>query len=130
MSSRLDQHHSDKTVSHLAFFEGAVRAGRERGGNALGIEADGPLTVSWKSGQDDAAVNAFVQRWIQRVEDVTIQAGSQHRWLYINYAYHQQDPFSGYGERNKQKLVDVQKAVDQRGVFTSRGLCRGYFKLQ
>jgi hypothetical protein len=25
-------------------YEGAIRAGHERGGNALGIEADGPLT--------------------------------------------------------------------------------------
>jgi hypothetical protein len=84
----------------------------------------------WTDRQDDDAVNAFVQKWIQRVQAATVQAGSHHHWLYINYAYHQQDPFSGYGQRNKQRLIDVQKTIDQREVFTSRGLCRGYFKLQ
>jgi hypothetical protein len=59
-----------------------------------------------------------------------VQAGIHDRWLYLNYAYHQQDPFSSYGQHNKKRLVDVQNAVDQRGVFTSQGLCRGYFKLQ
>jgi hypothetical protein len=84
----------------------------------------------WTDRQDDEAVNVFVQKWIRRVQAATVQAGSHHRWLYINYAYHQQDPFSGYGQHNKQRLIDVQKAIDQRGVFTSQGLCRGYFKLQ
>ncbi|KAJ5778582.1 hypothetical protein N7520_001828 [Penicillium odoratum] len=116
-------------------YEGVIRAGHERGGNALGIDADGPLTiclltVKWINSQDDDAVNAFVQSWIERVKAATVQAESHYRWLYINYAYHQQDPFSGYGQHNKQRLVEVQKDIDQRGVFTSRGLCRGYFKLQ
>jgi hypothetical protein len=141
-------------------YEGAIRAGRERGGNALGISADGPLTsklpsssirlffisctqrltqvlelvclltVKWTDQQNDDAMNAFVQRWIQLVQVTTTRAGSRHRWLYINYAYHQQDPFAGYGQHNKQRLISVQNAIDPQGVFTSRGLCRGYFKLQ
>ncbi|KAJ5632209.1 hypothetical protein N7490_008548 [Penicillium lividum] len=116
-------------------YEGVIRAGHERGGNALSIDANGPqticfLTVRWNNSQDDDAVNTFVQSWIERVKAATVQAGSHYRWLYINYAYHQQDPFSGYGQHNKQRLVEVQKDIDQRGVFTSRGLCRGYFKLQ
>lgn len=84
----------------------------------------------WNDRQDDDAVHAFVQKWIKRAKANTVQAGIHHRWLYVNYAYSQQDPFSEYGEQNKQKLVDVQRAVDQQGVFTSQGLCRGYFKLQ
>jgi hypothetical protein len=88
------------------------------------------LTVLWSDPIDDDAVNAFVHRWIQRATNDTVQAGIHHRWLYINYAYHQQDPFSGYGKVNKEKLIDVQESIDHLGVFTSQGLCRGSFKLR
>jgi hypothetical protein len=64
------------------------------------------------------------------VNTATTQAGSRHEWIYINNAYYQQDPFSGYGQRNKERLIDIQKSIDQLGVFTSRGLCRGGFKLR
>ncbi|CAG8410386.1 unnamed protein product [Penicillium salamii] len=148
-SARMDRHIMEITeeeigpvkkmagfLSNVMFqplYENAIRAGRERGGNALGIEANGPLTVCilsamWSSRENDDAVNSFVQRWIQRVNTATTQAGIHHDWIYINNAYHQQDPFSGYGQHNKERLIDIQNSIDQLGVFTSQGLCRGGFK--
>ncbi|KAE8382346.1 hypothetical protein BDV26DRAFT_288632 [Aspergillus bertholletiae] len=126
-------------------YEAAIRAGKERGGNAAGINADGPLTgmyktnvpcylalltVRWENTDDDNHMDAFAQKWVERATAVTKDAGKHHPWLYINYASTEQDPFLSYGEANRQRLRRIQSEVDPRGVFTSGGLCRGYFKLQ
>lgn len=74
-------------------------------------------------------MNAFINRWIERATAATKNAAKDHRWRYINYASNQQDPFAGYGEQNVQRLRNIQKSVDPRGVFTSSGLCKGFFKL-
>ena len=74
-------------------------------------------------------MNGFVARWIEKVNAFADKQGKRHPWLYINYASNQQDPFAGYGEENVRRLQHVQKNVDPEGVFTSTGLCRGYFKL-
>lgn len=87
------------------------------------------LTVLWENSTDDNAMNTFVSRWVERATRSTHELGKYHPWLYINYASKDQDPFSGYGERNLQRLRDIQRTVDPTGVFSSTGLCRGYFKL-
>ncbi|KAJ6132906.1 FAD linked oxidase N-terminal [Penicillium samsonianum] len=115
-------------------YEAAIHAGNQRGGNTAGIEADGPLTVVlstvlWENSADDDAMNRFVSRWVESATSLIHKSGKDHPWLYINYASKDQDPFSGYGETNLQRLRDIQKRVDPSGVFTSTGLCRGYFKL-
>lgn len=74
-------------------------------------------------------MTTFVNRWVERAEAATRDAGKYHPWLYINYASKKQDPFSGYGEENLQRLRTIQASVDANGVFSSTGLCRGYFKL-
>ncbi|KAE8355638.1 hypothetical protein BDV28DRAFT_162720 [Aspergillus coremiiformis] len=106
-------------------YEAVVRAGRERGGNAAVIL----LTVRWENAQDDDRMNALAQRWLERSTAAAKKAGKYHPWLYINYASKEQDPFRGYGEANLQRLRRIQSEVDPQGVFTSQGLCRGYFKL-
>ncbi|KAF7595201.1 hypothetical protein BBP40_006945 [Aspergillus hancockii] len=115
-------------------YEAAIRAGKERGGNAAGIDADGPLsvallTVRWENAEDDDRMAAFAGRWTERPVAVTTEAGKHHPWLYINYASKAQDPFRGYGEANLQRLEVIQARVDPPGFFTSRGLCRGYWLL-
>ena len=74
-------------------------------------------------------MNAYIDRWIEKATKATKDAGKYHPWRYINYASNRQDPFAGYGEQNVQRLRDIQKNVDPRGVFTSSGLCKGFFKL-
>ncbi|KAF7194442.1 Bifunctional solanapyrone synthase [Pseudocercospora fuligena] len=114
--------------------EGAIHANKARGGSALGLEADGNLsmlllTIGWSEATEDSAVYACAQRWASRAKAATIAAGKEHPWLYINYASQQQDPFAGYGDENFGRLKGIAKAVDPMGIFGSRGLCRGYFKL-
>lgn len=127
----------------------AIKAMKVRGGNALGIESDEPLnsksssenvetsltttvallTLGWRDREDDEAMNAYADRWLTRSKQRASEMNLLHPWLYINYAKHDQDPFSGYGETNKLRLQRIQKAVDPRGIMTSQGLCRGSFKL-
>lgn len=54
-----------------------------------------------------------------------------HPYMYVNYAYAGQADkvFSGYGEENHQRLMEIQASVDPDGVFTSSGLWRGFMKL-
>lgn len=72
---------------------------------------------------------AFADRWADSAKAATRMVGKSHPWLYINYASNHQDPFSGYQDANVQRLRSIQRAVDAKGIFTSRGFCRGYFKL-
>lgn len=132
-------------------YEAAIQAGKEGGGNAAGIDADGPLTgmselllqelallltalvvlltALWEKSEDDEAINSFVSRWTERATSASKDAHKHHPWLYINYASKEQDPFSGYGEDNLRRLRSIQKSVDPEGILTSTGLCKGYFKL-
>ncbi|KAJ4262897.1 hypothetical protein NW762_006510 [Fusarium torreyae] len=115
-------------------YEAAIKNGKNRGGNAAGIESDGPLTVvlfstRWVNAEDDDKANELARSWVKRAVDAAAAAGKHNRWLYINYASKDQDPFAGYGVENRRRLESIQKAVDPKGIFSSRGLCRGYFKL-
>lgn len=74
-------------------------------------------------------MNTFVSNWVKKSTAATRDAGEHHPWMYINYASKEQDPCGGYGEENLERLRRIQRNVDPGGVFTSRGLCRGYFKL-
>lgn len=136
----------------------AIEAMKSRGGNALGVESDGPLdsklflfyfflsqisvsrdadqnvvallTVGWSNATDDADINSYADNWVERSKSAATDAGLLHPWLYINYAKGNQDPFSGYGDANKARLEKIQAEIDPDGIFTSSGLCRGSFKVR
>ncbi|OQD98516.1 hypothetical protein PENSOL_c009G02883 [Penicillium solitum] len=116
----------------------AIAAMKQRGGNALGIdlERDEPLFIillstAWSDATDDAAVNTMTANAIRRIESAAQELGVANRYKYINYASAQQasEVFPGYGEENFQRLKEIQKAVDPRGIFTSKGLWSGFVKL-
>lgn len=87
------------------------------------------LTLGWQNREDDEIMNAYADNWLTRSKQLASSMNHLHPWLYINYAKHDQDPFSGYGEKNKLRLREIQRAVDPQGIMTSQGLCRGSFKL-
>ncbi|KAF5859001.1 hypothetical protein ETB97_003492 [Aspergillus alliaceus] len=108
-------------------YEAAIRAQKDRGGSATGIAANGRLTVVlltalWENAQDDAQMNAFARKWVERSTAATKNAGKHRPWLYINYASPDQDPFLGYGKANLQMLRDIHREFDPQGLFTSHGL--------
>jgi len=74
-------------------------------------------------------MNNFVSNWVKKSTAATKDAGKHHPWMYINYASKEQDPYRGYGEETLRRLRRIQSSVDPDGVFTSKGLCRGFFKL-
>lgn len=114
----------------------AIAATKECGGNALEIESlDGGaltlvlLTFGWSDATDDDAMYGFAENFRARCEETAKSMGLWNRYLYINYSKEDQDPFGGHGENNRERLKRTQKEVSPKGVFTSEGLNRGYFKL-
>jgi hypothetical protein len=73
----------------------------------------------------------MTEKTISRIRQAADGLGVANRYLYINYASAQQasEVFAGYGEENVHRLREIQRALDPRGVYTSRGLWRGFVKL-
>ncbi|GIJ89551.1 hypothetical protein Asppvi_008493 [Aspergillus pseudoviridinutans] len=108
----------------------AIAAMKHRGGNALGIERDEPL-FTWSHGRDDAAVERMSVNVVRRLQAAAENLGVANRYLYVNYASAAQTDafFAGYGTGNMRRLREIQRAVDPDGIFTSKGLWKGFVKL-
>jgi hypothetical protein len=87
------------------------------------------MALSWSGAQNDAAAMAFGDAFITRFQAAAEELEVYHPYKYINYANKNQDPFSGYGQANRRRLTSIQKSVDPEGIFTSKGLWPGFFKL-
>ncbi|KAI1439456.1 hypothetical protein F5Y02DRAFT_405736 [Annulohypoxylon stygium] len=112
-----------------------MQMGKVRGGNALGLDVEGHLVInlfalSWTDRNMDSAAYAFADKFIAEFREAAECLGAFHPFVYINYANKGQDVFGGYGEKNKQRLLEVSKAIDPEGVFTSSGLWTGFFKVR
>jgi hypothetical protein len=135
-----------------------MKMSKARGGNALGLDVDGHListcdesylpeksnqnkirsanhepvnllALSWTDKAFDDIAYKFADSYIAEFRQAAENLGSFHPFIYINYANKGQDVFSSYGEKNRQRLTGIQKAVDPDGVFTSSGLWPGFFKI-
>lgn len=106
----------------------------KNGGNALGIaESDGPLilvdiAISWSSPSDDDRIMAAASSFIDRSTAAAKGMGLDYKFIYQNYAAQGQDVFDGYGEANKQRLIEISEKYDPERVFQK--LQPGYFKLE
>jgi hypothetical protein len=78
----------------------------------------------------DNAAYAFAGSLISEFRGAAENLGVFYPYVYINYANKGQDVFGGYGEENRQRLIEISKAVDPNGVFTSSGLWTGFFKVR
>ncbi|KAL1634104.1 hypothetical protein SLS58_010802 [Diplodia intermedia] len=113
----------------------SIRNMKVRGGNAIGLESDSPLTLanvatSWTNAEEDDAIYASRERFLARSRASAQELGVFHKYVYMNYADSERDDvFSGYDEQNVERLKEIQRSVDPEGVFTRDGLCTGYFKL-
>lgn len=73
---------------------------------------------------------AFADAWLAQTEAASRELGVFVPYRYMNHAFRsRQDVLGSYGEANLARLRSVQRAVDPAGVFTSKGLCTGYWKL-
>lgn len=89
------------------------------------------ISTAWSDANGDEAVEKMTENTISRIGEAAESLGVANRYLYINYASERQadEIFAGYGEENVQRLKQIQRAVDPRGVYTSKGLWRGFVKL-
>ena len=71
------------------------------------------ISAAWSNGRDDAAVQKMTSNVVHRVEAAAKNLGVENRYLYINYASAAQADavFAGYGDRNVQRLQEVQRTV-------------------
>lgn len=89
------------------------------------------ISTAWSKKSDDVAVNQMTANVVKRLNATANDLGVTNRYKYINYASAAQTStiFPGYGNKNVERLVSIQKAVDPRGICTSKGLWRGFVKL-
>ncbi|KAI9677984.1 MAG: hypothetical protein M1822_008092 [Bathelium mastoideum] len=121
-----------ETVSNIAGIEwsfilnpivpAAITEGNARGGNVLGLTADEPVIVvllvgTWDNGEDDTSV---VKAGWQAIDEISARAkelGVFHPYIYMNYAWKDQDVISGYGTDTKLWLQRLSKIYDPDGIF-------------
>lgn len=86
------------------------------------------IDFQWGDVADDAQVKSIMDGIISKSTALARSRGLYNRYLYENYAYIEQDVFSGYGEANKNRLIRISKEYDPEGLF--QFLQPGYFKLR
>ncbi len=69
----------------------------------------------------------FGEKDLNGAVDEEKKMGLYHRYIYQNYAAASQDVFGGYGEENRQRLLEIQRRYDPEGVFSR--LQPGVFKV-
>ncbi|KFX89937.1 hypothetical protein V490_06754 [Pseudogymnoascus sp. VKM F-3557] len=97
----------------------------KRGGNILGLERvvkDGPvlmwlvsLTVDTEENQK--LILPIAQEFVAAINKAEKKAGHFIDWVYLNYAWQDEKPYSFYGNENTKLLHTVSKKYDQNGVF-------------
>ncbi|RYP48697.1 hypothetical protein DL768_005477 [Monosporascus sp. mg162] len=111
--------------------ENLVLAGRDRGGNALGLRAVNQtwiaLNVAWWDEADDAAAYAAVESLHMRLEALIREQDLALDYIFMNDANIKQPVIASYGQENAERLRAVQRVYDPHLVF--RKLVRGGQKL-
>ncbi|KAM0741159.1 hypothetical protein ACQRIT_004016 [Beauveria bassiana] len=102
-----------------------VRHAATRGGNVLGLEAvvaDGPklnwlfsITVDTEAHQ--RALLPIARSFVYTVNKKQRDMGTYEPWIYLNYAWRDEQPFPHYGAENTALLATVSAAYDPAGVF-------------
>lgn len=109
----------------------AVLAGRERGGNALGLQAVNQtwmvMDIGWYSSEADASAHSAGTSINNAVREVALQAGQDLPYIFMNDASYDEPVIASYGKENVDRLKVVQQKYDPDQVF--RKLVPGGFKL-
>ncbi|KAK6496656.1 hypothetical protein TWF481_001646 [Arthrobotrys musiformis] len=112
------------TLAYEPYAASMLDASRTTGRNALGLNGDnGPLmlallTYSWFNQTESAIRTAAVKASVNRMKGYSIAAGKHVDFVYLNAAAPDQDPFRSYGNTNFQRLRNIRRKYDPRGVFS------------
>lgn len=107
--------------------------GIEKGGNMLSLDRfDDNLQLwqtylAWEGEEQDEMFHNWGLQYIADLEEFAKSVGAENPFLYLDYAYKTQDPLTGYGEENLEKMRDVSKKYDPEGVFQT--MVPGGFKI-
>lgn len=109
-----------------------MEASEARGGNALGLDPSQVYlcyaeVVEWIGSAYDEIVASWVEETTYKINNATQKADLYDAFNYIGDAAGFQSIFPGYGAENHQKLRDIAKKYDSRGVFQT--LMPGGFKV-
>jgi FAD/FMN-containing dehydrogenase len=103
------------------------------GTNVLGLSGDrGALVVvgvavAWSNASDDALMNRFAQTVVADIDAAAKRLSQHYEYKYLNYASPWQEVIQSYGARNVEKMRNVSKKYDPRGIFQKK--VPGGFKL-
>lgn len=96
-------------------------AGKKRGGNALGLEAQNQLWFSFNIGYDSAEHDALAASTIEslnaKIDGLVKKADAGVDYIFMNDANFKQPVIESYGAKNVRRLQQVQKAYDPSLVF-------------
>ena len=99
----------------------------------LGLNAaDGPLvlvqlSVDYEESSNDALITSVTSDLINRINNAAKERGLHNDFVFLNYAVQGQDPLTGYGAENVEKLKAVSRKYDPDQVFLRQ--VPGGFKL-
>lgn len=102
-----------------------AREGLARGGNVLGLDTfkeTRVLSIVWLQVKPEhvASALALVQGWYDEIQAFARSIDKDSGWVYLNYAYGTQDPISGYGKANVDKIRAAAAKYDPTEVFQTR----------
>ncbi|KAH8432049.1 FAD-binding oxidoreductase [Aspergillus melleus] len=103
----------------------------EHGGSSLGLEAvNGPvvsvlLLTYWKNRSDDEQVLGTMRGVLERIEEAVESRGQSVPFRFMNYSCTFQDPIASYGPENKQRMQNVSRKYDPKGMF-QKGVPGGF----
>ncbi|KAJ4137123.1 hypothetical protein NW768_002703 [Fusarium equiseti] len=94
------------------------------GGNALGLDTESKGTyiawaevVEWSGDEHNEAIFKWIEDTTYAIGNATQKAGVYDSFTYMGDAAGFQDIYDGYGEENKQKLLDISRKYDPLRVF-------------
>lgn len=94
------------------------------GGNPLGFDPETKGTymawaevVEWNGTQYDEQVHDWVKNTTWTIANATQEAGIWDPFLYMGDSTYFQDIYDGYGQENKQRLLDISRKYDPKRVF-------------
>jgi hypothetical protein len=77
------------------------------------------MTISYKSANDDAAIEKLSTTVLSRAVELGKQMGLHHRFIYPNYAALGQDVFSGFAPQQLRRLREMRSTYDGQGEFAN-----------
>ncbi|KAK0634240.1 putative oxidoreductase [Bombardia bombarda] len=88
-------------------------AGRSTGATLVVAQ----LSASWTDASDDDAVEQAARDLFEAIERDARALDAYDPFRYLNYAAPWQDPIASYGPESVQRLREIRRRVDPRGVF-------------